>query len=339
MTSVPLGNLRNRNASARLVLKRAVLIAGVALVALGTAQAMAAYPSRPVRWIVPFSPGGGNDIVSRLLAKDLTEKWHQPFVVDNRPGASTTIGAGILAKAAPNGYTIMLTSATFAMNAAMHRHLPFDPLKDFAPITLVARVPQILLVNPQVPAKTIGEFIALAKREPGKIDFASAGTGSAPYFAMELLMQQTGVSFTHVPYKGTAPALTDVIAGHVQAVFDAVPPALPHVKSGDVRALAVATEHRLGSLPDVPTFRESGLPNFNFSSWFAILAPAGTPVAIIRQLNGELVRLIRHSDVHERLVKMGLEPLGTTPEALGAYVKSQIVQWTQLARAHHLRRD
>jgi tripartite-type tricarboxylate transporter receptor subunit TctC len=315
----------------------AALLAAASLVPAQAAPVHAGYPERPVRWIVPVAPGGGNDIVARMLAQKLTEKWGQPFVVDNRPGAATAIGSDILAKATPNGYTIMLCSASFAINAAVHSHLPFDPIKDFAPITLAARVPQILVVNPKLSAKTLQGFIALAKREPGKIDYASAGTGSSTHLAMELFEKQAGIVLNHVPYKGTAPGLTDVIAGRVKLTFDAVPPVLAHLKAGAIRALAVTGTHRVQSVPDVPTFAESGLPHYDFSSWFAIMAPAGTPPAIIEQLNRALVEVIRHSDVHDRLLKMGIEPVGSTPAELGAHLRKEIAQWTRVAEERHIR--
>jgi tripartite-type tricarboxylate transporter receptor subunit TctC len=297
------------------------------------------YPAKPIRLVVPVAPGGGNDIVARMLGQKLAETWGQQVVVDNRPGAATAIGAEIVAKAPPDGYTIMLTSVSFAISAGMQRKLPFDAINDFATITQVARVPQIVVVNPGVAAKSLADFIALAKGRPGQINYASAGSGSSTHLAMELLMEMTGIALNHVPYKGTAPGLADVIAGHVQLCFDAIPPALPHVKSGRVRALAVANPQRFPSLAEVPTFAESGLPGYTFASWFGILAPARTPPAIVNQLNRELVRIIQLPATRERFLGLGIEPLGTSPQEYAQYLKNEIAQWSAVVRRHDIRAD
>ena len=299
--------------------------------------AAAAYPDHPIRFVVPVAAGGGNDIVARLLAQKLTDAWGQSVVVDNRPGAATAIGAEIVAKAIPDGYTIMLTSVSFAINAGMRKQLPFDPVRDFATITQVARVPQIMVVNPAVPATTLAEFIALAKAKPGQLNYASAGTGSSTHLAMELFMDMTGTKLNHVPYKGTAPGLTDVIAGHVQITFDAIPPTLPHVKSGRVRALAIGGTQRFPTLPDVPTLAEAGLPNYTFQSWFGIFAPARTPEAVVRTLNRELVRIIALPETRKAFVELGIEPVGTSPEDFGKYLRAEIARWSDVMRAHNIR--
>lgn len=304
-----------------------------------SAACAAAYPERPIRLIVPVAPGGGNDIVARLLAQKLTEAWGQQVVVDNRPGAATAIGADITAKSNPDGYTIMLFSVSFAINASVKRKLPFDPINDFAPITLVAQVPQILLVYPPLPAKSVSELIRLAKAKPGQLNYASAGNGSSTHLAMELFLGMTGISVTHVPYKGTAPGMTDLLAGHVQMMFDAIPPTLPYIKGGRVRGLAVATAKRPPSLPDVPTFAESGLPNYSFSSWFGIVAPAKTPPAIIEKLNHELVRIIRLPEVQERLTGLGVDPMGTPPREFASFLKSEIAKWSKVVRERHISAD
>jgi tripartite-type tricarboxylate transporter receptor subunit TctC len=304
------------------------------LVAVGAA---AAYPDHPIRFVVPVAAGGGNDIVARLLAQKLTDAWGQSVVVDNRPGAATAIGAEIVARAIPDGYTIMLTSVSFAINAGMRKQLPFDPVRDFTTITQVARVPQIMVVNPAVPAATLAEFIALAKAKPGQLNYASAGTGSSTHLAMELFMDMTGTKLNHVPYKGTAPGLTDVIAGHVQITFDAIPPTLPHVKSGRVRALALGGAQRFPTLPDVPTLAEAGLPNYTFQSWFGIFAPARTPEAVVRTLNRELVRIIALPETRKAFVELGIEPVGTSPEEFGKYLRAEIARWSDVMRAHNIR--
>ena len=304
------------------------------LIAVGAA---AGYPDHPIRFVVPVAAGGGNDIVARLLAQKLTDAWGQSVVVDNRPGAATAIGAEIVAKAIPDGYTIMLTSVSFAINAGMRKQLPFDPVRDFATITQVARVPQIMVVNPAVPATTLAEFIALAKAKPGQLNYASAGTGSSTHLAMELFMDMTGTKLNHVPYKGTAPGLTDVIAGHVQITFDAIPPTLPHVKSNRVRALAIGGTQRFPTLPDVPTLAEAGLPNYTFQSWFGIFAPARTPEAVVRTLNRELVRIIALPETRKAFVELGIEPVGTSPEDFGKYLRAEIARWSDVMRVHNIR--
>ena len=308
-----------------------------ALLMLIAVSAAAAYPDHPIRFVVPVAAGGGNDIVARLLAQKLTDAWGQSVVVDNRPGAATAIGAEIVAKAIPDGYTIMLTSVSFAINAGMRKQLPFDPVRDFATITQVARVPQIMVVNPAVPAATLAEFIALAKAKPGQLNYASAGTGSSTHLAMELFMDMTGTRLNHVPYKGTAPGLTDVIAGHVQITFDAIPPTLPHVKSNRVRALAIGGTQRFPTLPDVPTLAEAGLPNYTFQSWFGIFAPARTPEAVVRTLNRELVRIIALPETRKAFVELGIEPVGTSPEDFGKYLRAEIARWSDVMRAHNIR--
>ena len=308
-----------------------------ALLMLIAVSAAAAYPDHPIRFVVPVAAGGGNDIVARLLAQKLTDAWGQSVVVDNRPGAATAIGAEIVARAIPDGYTIMLTSVSFAINAGMRKQLPFDPVRDFATITQVARVPQIMVVNPAVPATTLAEFIALAKAKPGQLNYASAGTGSSTHLAMELFMDMTGTKLNHVPYKGTAPGLTDVIAGHVQITFDAIPPTLPHVKSNRVRALAIGGTQRFPTLPDVPTLAEAGLPNYTFQSWFGIFAPARTPEAVVRTVNRELVRIIALPETRKAFVELGIEPVGTSPEDFGKYLRAEIARWSDVMRAHNIR--
>jgi tripartite-type tricarboxylate transporter receptor subunit TctC len=308
-----------------------------ALLALTAAGAPAAYPDHPIRIVVPVAPGGGNDIVARMLAQKLTEAWGQPVVVDNRPGAATAIGAEIVAKALPDGHTIMLASVSFAINASVRKTLPFDALRDFATVTQVAHVPQVMVVNPALPAATLAEFIALAKVRPGQINYASAGTGSSTHLAMEILMDMTGIRLNHVPYKGTAPGLTDVIAGHVQVTFDAIPPVIPHVKSGRVRALVLGGTHRFPTLPDVPTLAEAGLPQYTFASWFGIFAPARTPDAVVRALNRELARIIRLPETRRSFVDLGIEPLGTSPEEFGKFLRAEIARWSEVVRAHNIR--
>jgi tripartite-type tricarboxylate transporter receptor subunit TctC len=310
-----------------------------ALLFMAAAVVAAAYPDHPIRLVVPVAAGGGNDIVARLLAQKLADAWGQSVVVDNRPGAATAIGAEIVAKAIPDGYTILLTSVSFAINAGVRQKLPFDPIRDFATVTQVARVPQIMVVNPALTAASLAEFIALAKAKPGQLNYASAGTGSSTHLAMELFMDMTGTKLNHVPYKGTAPGLTDVIAGHVQVTFDAIPPVLPHLRSSRVRALAIGAAKRFPTLAEVPTFAEAGLPGYTFASWFGIYAPARTPEDIVRRLNRELVRIIVQPSTSKTFVELGIEPLGTSPEEFGRFLRAEIARWSAVVRAHDIRGD
>lgn len=317
-------------------------VAAILLAALAIAsQAPAAewqYPSRPIRFIVPVAPGGGNDIVARMIAQKLTESWGQQVVVDNRPGAAMAIGSAITAKASPDGYTMMIISVSFAINASVARKLPFDPIRDFTPVSQVARVTQILIVHPGVKARNIHGLLALAKARPGQLNYASAGNGSSTHLAMELFLGMAGIAMNHVPYKGTGPGLTDLLAGQVQVMFDAIPPTLPHLKSGRIRALAVSPT-RSPSLPDLPTIAESGLPGFEFASWFGILLPARTPARIVHKLSGELQRIVRLPEIRDRLIAMGIEPLGTTPDDLARHIKSEIAQWSKVVRERNIRPD
>jgi tripartite-type tricarboxylate transporter receptor subunit TctC len=306
-------------------------------IAAAASPAVAAYPERPVRLVVPVAAGGGNDIVARMIAQKLTESWGRQVVVDNRPGAATAIGAEIVARAVPDGYTVMLVSVSFAINASVATRLPFDSVKDFAPITLAARVPQILVVHPALPATSVSDLIALAKQRPGEINYASAGSGSSTHLAMELLLDKAGIALNHVPYKGTAPALTDLLAGQVQVMFDAIPPSLPHIRSGRIRPIAIGSAERSASMPDLPTVGESGVPGYAFTSWFGIFAPGGTPRALVDRLNGELVRIVRLPDIRERLLAMGVEPIGSTPDELGRHLAGEIKQWSDIVQRRHIR--
>ena len=315
------------------------LAAALAIVALTPAAPARDYPARPIRLVVPVAAGGGNDIAARLIAQKLSAAWGEQVVVDNRPGAATAIGSEIVARASPDGYTLMLVSVSFAVNAALGKKLPYDSLRDFAPITQVARVPLILLVHPALPVKSVADLIALAKAQPGRLNYASAGNASSTHLPMELFMSLAHVSLNHVPYKGTAPGLNDLLGGQVQLMFDAIPPALPHMQTGRVRGLAITSAQRTAALPDMPTIAEAGVPGYAYDSWFAIFAPARTPPAIIDKLNREIVRIVHEPDVRERFVQMGVDPLGTTPAQLGAHVRSEIARWTRVVRERGIRAE
>ena len=269
----------------------------LALPAIANAQTPA-YPTKPIRLVVPFPAGGATDILAREVAKHLTETWGQSVVVDNRPGAGGNIGSELVAKSPPDGYTLeMGTVGTHAINASLYSKMPYDHVKDFVPVILVAGVPNVLVVNPSVPVNSVQEFIAYAKANPGKLNFASSGSGTSIHLSGELFKVMAGVQMTHVPYKGSAPALQDLLGGQVQLMFDNLPPSLPQIKAGKLRALAVTSATRAPALPDVPTVAEAGLPGFEASSWFGVLAPAGTPPAIVAKLHGALMTVMKDPGV------------------------------------------
>jgi len=304
-----------------------------------TAQSPA-YPSRPIRFIVPLPAGGGADIVARIISERLTKSLGQQVLVDNRPGGGTVIGADLAAKAPPDGYTLLLgTATTHAINASLVRKLPYDPIKDFSPITLVAVLPQIIVSHPSLPVASLKEFIALARKRPGEIFFASTGNGSANHLGGEMLNAVAGLKNVHVPYKGAAPALTDLLAGQVQFMFTTIPPALPHVKSGKLRALAVANAKRSSLLPDLPTTAENGAPGVEASSWNGVLAPAGTPRDIIARLHAEIGAVMKLPGVSDRLASAGVEPMLTTPEEFAAYIESETARYAKVVRSSGARVD
>src|SRR5687768_752360 len=271
-----------------------ILLVLLAALTSAPASAQTAYPSKTIRFVVPFPPGGPLDIVARVIAQDLNKAWSQPVIVDNRPGAGGNIGADVVAKSPPDGYTILMGAvSTHAINVWLYSKLPYDPIRDFAPVTLVTSVPNVLVVHPSVPAKNARELIALARSRPGELNFASGSTGSAGHLAGELFNTTAKVKTVHIPYKGAAPAVTDLMAGHVSFMFDNLASGLPNIKSGRVRALAVTTLKRSPFLPDTPTLDESGLRSFDVGTWFGIFAPAATPRDVVTRLNTEIVRLLR----------------------------------------------
>jgi tripartite-type tricarboxylate transporter receptor subunit TctC len=306
--------------------KALTIFATVALAAIGPSQALAqAYPTKPVRLVVPFPPGGSTDIVARIVAQRLGERIGQPLVVENRGGAGGTIGTEAVAKAAADGYVLGFAStSTHAVAPAVYAKLGYDPIKDFAPISLVAVTPYLLVVNPKVEVKSLKEFVAYVKPRPGKFNYASAGTGSTTHLAMEMLKSAAGLFILHIPYNGNGPAGTAVIAGDVEFLFGSLPAVLPHAKSGRVRALAVGTPKRSPALPDVPTVAESGFPGFDASLWLAIMAPAGTPAAVVNRLNKEIVAVVRSPDAADALNKAGAEPTTSTPAELANMVKDGV---------------
>ena len=308
------------------------VLAGVLLSgAVGGAQAgEARYPTRPVRLVVPFAAGGPSDIIGRLIAQKLTDALGQPVIVDNRGSAGGIVGFEIAAKAVPDGYTLLLGGGSgLTQNPSLYLKLPYDGQRDFAPITQLTAGPNLLCVHPSVPAKSVADLIALAKAKPGQINFASAGTGNR--LSSELFKISAGIDIVNVPYKGTGQAVTDLVGGQVQMMMINMIAALPQVKSGKLRGLAVTSSKRSSVLPDVPTVAES-LPGFEVTSWHAFFAPAKTPPAIITRLHGEAVKILKLPDVHERFVSQGLEPVGSTPQELAAYIKSETVKYAKLIK-------
>jgi tripartite-type tricarboxylate transporter receptor subunit TctC len=304
------------------------------ILALSPAAALAAdsYPSRPIRMIVAYPPGGGTDQVGRVMAEQFTQTLGQQVVVDNRGGATGNIGSELAARAAPDGYTLLMGNvAPNAVNVSLFKKLGFDPVKDFAPVSLVAITPNILVAHPSVPVKTIKELVALAKAKPGALNFPSAGVGSSSHLAGELLKSMAGISMVHVPFKGGGPALVATIAGEVQIMFATMPAAMPHVKSGRVRPVAVTTTRRSQAMPELPTIAESGVKGYDASTWYGLLAPAGTPKAIVDRLHGDTVKILA-GPTRQRLEAQGFEPDGGTPAAFAAYIQSEIIKWAKVIK-------
>jgi len=314
-------------------LRAAASLAGTLALWPPVVVAADSYPAKPIRFVVAFPPGGGTDIIARSIAQKLAERLAQHVVVDNRPGAGGNIGTDIVAKSAPDGYTILMGSAgPLAINASLFAKMSFDPIKDLAPVTLAASTPNVLVVHPSLPARTVKELIALARSRPGEINFASSGHGTPAHLAGELFDSMTGVKLVHVPYKGAAPALADLLGGQVQLMFSTMPPALPHVKDGKLRALAVTSRKRSPAAPELPTIDEAALPGFEAITWHGVVAPAGTPAAIIARLNREIVAILHLPEVVERLSGQGTEALGSTPEEFASYIKSESVKWAKVVR-------
>lgn len=298
------------------------------------------FPAKPIRLIVPFPPGGSADILARAIGQKAGEGLGQPLVVENRPGAGTAIGAEALAKSAPDGYSVMIgTVSSHAINPALNPRLPFDPIKDFTPVSLVASIPFAMIVHPSVPAKSVREFVALARSKPGSLNYSSAGNGTSNHLAGELLKSMAGIDMVHVPYKGSAPALNDLIAGQVSLMFDLVLTAAPHVKSGAVRGLAVTSSQRSSALPELPTVAESGVPGYEVSAWFGIFAPAGVPQPVVQRLNAEFVKALLQPDLRQRLASQGAEPLTSTPSEFAAYLRSEIEKWAKVVKASGMKVD
>src|SRR4051812_20160395 len=316
---------------------KAILLA-CALLA-GPAQAQDAWPSKPIRFILPFPPGGGTDILGRLIAENLSTRLGQPVVTENRGGAGGNVGAEAAARSAPDGYTIVLVAPSLAISPSLYSKLNYDPVNDFAPVAMVASVPNVMITHPSVPAQNLREFIALAKSKPGGMNFGSGGSGTSNHLAGELLNLVADIKLVHVPYKGVNLAMNGVLAGEVQLVFIGVPVPAPHIKAGRLRALAVLAPQRSPILPEVPTAAEAGLGEFDVTTWYGLLAPAGTPRPIIQRLNAELVKMMQSPDLQERLATLATDPLTSTPEEFAAYLDREIAKWGDVVRKAGLKAD
>jgi len=315
---------------------RRLAVASLAVAALALAAPLAhgqAYPAKPIRIIVPSPPGDGSDLMARAIGDKLAAAWGVAVVVDNRIGAGGRVGTEAAAKAAPDGYTFIMGNAgSHGINAALYADLPYDIERDFAPVTQVMRSPNVLVIAPALPAANVRELIALFKASPGKYSYGSGGNGSSAHLSAELFKSMAGVDVVHVPYKGASPALTDVIAGRIAMFIGNLPPAMPHIKSGAVRALAVTTAQRSPLVPDLPTLAESGLPGFETVAWFGLFAPAGTPKEIVAKLQTEVARIVREPDIRERIAVLGGEPVGNTPDAFAAIVKGDVAKWKKVVK-------
>jgi len=310
------------------------------LCALPLLAAADTYPSKPIRFVVPYPAGGPLDTIARLLGQKVSESVKQPVVVDNKPGAGGNIGADAVAKSPADGYTILMGAvATHAINPTLYASIPYDPVRDFIPVTQVASTPNVLVVNPSVPAASVGEFIAYARANPGKLNFGSGSTGSAGHLAGELFKTQAGVEMTHVPYKGAAPAMNDLVGGQIQLMFDNLASSLGQVKAGRVRALAVTTARRTSLAPDLPTIAESGLPGFDINTWFGIFVPANTPREVVERLHAEFTRALALPDVKERMLALGAEPVGSRPDEFAAYIRAEGEKYARLIKASGAKAD
>ena len=314
-----------------------LLSAGIC--AFQAASGQDVYPDRPVHIIVPYTPGTGADILSRVLSPKLSERWKSAVVTDNRPGATGSIGAELAAKAPPDGHTLLLTATSFATNPALIASLPFDPVKDFTPVVLLATGALGVYVNPEVPAKSMREFVDLVRRQPGKLYYSSPGNGGPQHLAMEFLKLETGMDIIHVPYKGAGGAIADLVGGHVQAMISALQTVAPHVQSGRLRMLAVLSAQRSPAFADVPTLKEQGLPDLEVETWYAMFAPAGTPGAVVERVNAELNQLLRQADIQDVLAKQGLAAAGGRPERLGRLVNMELARWKRVVKAAGIKAD
>ncbi|MBI3055200.1 MAG: tripartite tricarboxylate transporter substrate binding protein [Betaproteobacteria bacterium] len=314
------------------------IVVGIALTNAALAQPRPAetakdYPNRPIRLVVPSSPGGGTDIIARQLSVRLTERWGQQVIVDNRPGAGQMIGISLVAKSPPDGYTLVMTATPLAVNTVLYKKVPYDPIRDFAPVTQVAAMPNLLVMHPTLPVRNVKQMIALAKSRPGELAYASSGFGTGPHLSMELFNHMADIKLQHVPYKGTGPALLDTISGHVPLLMSTLLPPLPHLKTGRLRALGVTSAKRVSSLPDVPTVAEGGVAGYEVVGWYGIAAPAGTPQPVVAKLQAEISAILHAPETRDKLAAEGAEAVGSKPEEFSAFLKSEIDKWGKVVKA------
>jgi tripartite-type tricarboxylate transporter receptor subunit TctC len=312
-----------------------IIVSALALLAAlaGEAAAQQAWPTRPVRIVVPSPPAGGTDIVARVLADHFSRAFGQQFFVENRPGAGNMIGIESVARAAPDGYTFLMVASTLSLNSVLYKKVSYDPIKDFAPIMQVASAPNVLIVNPTVPAKSLTEFIALAKQKPGQLTYGTPGIGTSPHMCMELLKYMAGIDVQHIPYRGTVPALTDVMSGQITGMFSTALSARPQVDAGAVRALGLSSNKRSSAMPNVLPIAEVGVPDYDATQWYGFLAPAGTPADIIARVHAEAVKALGSQDLKDKLATDGAEPIGGTPEEFAALIRNELEKWTKVAKA------
>ena len=313
-------------------MQRSIALIAAPLIFLSAAVIAQTYPTKPVRVVIPWPPGGSNDVVGRIVMQRVAESTGQQFIVDNRAGAAGSIGADVVAKAPPDGYTIMVHSTSHVGNAHLYKKLPYDTLKDFMGVALLAAQPGALTVHPSLPVKNVREFIALAKKSPGTINYSSSGNGSAPHLSMALLVAMTGIKLVHVPYKGGAPQVTALVSGETQASLATVSTVLVHIQSGRLRALGVSSAKRSGVLPDVPTIAESGVPGYEMSPWIGVFTPAGTPKDIVNRLNGEINKALKTPEVSQLLASQALDALGSTPEEFDARIRADYDKYAKLIK-------
>ena len=296
-------------------------------------HAATAFPTKPIRIIVAYTPAGTTDILARAIGQKMSETWNQPVIIDNRAGAAGNIGTEVAARATPDGHTLLMgTAGTHGINVSLYRKLSWHPVNDFAPVSLSAMVPNIMVVNNALPVKNVREFVAHVKANPGKLSYGSPGNGSTAHLSMELFKSMTGSTIVHIPYKGSAGVLTDVMGGQIAVTIDNMPPYIPQVKAGKIRALAVSTGKRSSAMPDLPTIAEAGVPGYEAGAWFGLLAPAGTPKPIVAQLSAESARILKLPDISKRISELGAEPVGSTPEQFAELIKTEIAKWAKVIK-------
>ncbi len=319
--------------NARLLMVHCAAVAFALPFTAAAVHAQQKFPTRPIRVVVPLPPAGTTDIAARIVTQELSKALGQPVIIDNRPGAGTTLGSALVARATPDGHTLLFASISLATTVPLYRNLPYDPVKDFSPIAPIGQSLYVVAVHPSVPVKSVQELIALAKSKPGQVSYASAGTGTITHLTVELFISRVKIEMLHVPFKGGAPALSALVSGQVQAIFNPIAEILPQVRAGGkVRTLAVTSPKRAPDIPDVPTLAESGLPGFSVTPWSGIYAPAGTPPGIVNRLNAEINRMMQQTEVRDRILSTGLVPVGGTPADLGNYLKSEIARWTKVVK-------